>query len=243
MEGPVKREKPKEEPKPEPKQSFKEKYKLKCSLTGSMSLRYNNRDDDSTRPGKPRLSLGCGMRFNEKLSLRVSLIGYLNKSQQEDWDPDFTYALTYRLNEKVSFGYSNYSGRFNGAEGNFVDAITSGNLRASFKLPKIKLPNDKTISCTASVGLPNPIKESTNVSCGYAFTPKFRVQATAYLYFPGEQGQYQPDFSYTASYQINDDWRVSYSNFSNNRWPWNRGQTAGPGILGGSVSVTYALKF
>lgn len=226
-----------------PNLSFSEQYKLRCSLTGTTSLSYAPSDGQIQRPGKPRASLGCSASFTDQLSMRVSLIRYVNPDQQEDFDPDFTYALTYRINDAVSLGYANYGGRFSGADGGLSKAIENGNLRASFRLPKIVLPNDKTIACSASVELPNPLDASGNVSCGYSINSKFRIAATSYFYMPDEQTEFQPDFSYTASYQLADNWLLSYSNYANNRWPWNQSGATNPGIGGGSLAVSYTFDF
>lgn len=219
-------------------QTLIERFKLNCSITGTTSLAF-------VKPGgvaKPRASLGCSARLSERLSVRLSLIGYLNAKEQQDWDPDYTYAFTYRVSDKINLGYSNYSARFAGA-GSPAAGLLKGKLRASYKLPPLRLPNDKSVFCSASLGLPRLTDESLNLSCGYAVTKKLRIGATSYLYMPNKQGTYQPDYSYTASYRFNDDWLLSYNNYSNNRWPWNRGEAPGPGLTGGSLSLTYKFKF
>lgn len=224
---------------PEPEERLVDRLNLNCSVTATASLASLHPDGGDT---KPRASLGCSMKLTDRLSFRGTLIGYANPSDQKSWDPDYTYAFSYRVNDKLTLGYSNYSARFSGG-GSQVAGLVEGNLRASYKLPPIPLPNDKTIPCTGSIGLPMPHKESLNLSCGYAVTKKLRIGATAYFYLPGEQGTYQPDYSYTASYRFNDDWLLSYNNYSNNRWPWNKGEAPGNGITGGSLSLTYRFKF
>lgn len=219
-----------------------ERFNINCSLTGTTSLAHLNPDPDRRGIAKPRASLGCSARLTDKLSFRGALLGYGNPKDQQPWDPDYTYAFTYRVTEKLSLGYSNYSARFSGG-GSPVADLFRGKFRASYRLPALILPNDKKVPCTASMGLPQLLKESLNLSCGYAVTKKLRVSGTAYFYKPGEQGTYQPDYSYTASYRFNDDWILSYNNYSNNRWPWNKGDAPGPGITGGSLSLTYKFKF
>lgn len=223
--------------------SFAEQYKLRCSVTGSVSLNYENSNGDIQRPGKPRTSLGCSAHLSEQFSLVVSLVRYAFPEQQEDYDPDFTFALTYRINDTISLGYSNYSSRFNSPDGGFFDSLVDGNLRASFRLPKLVLPNGKNVACSASIGLPNPLDASGNISCGYSVSSKFRVGATAYIYLPDRQTEFQPDFSYTASYKVAEYWLLSYSNYANNRWSWNPSVNANPGIGGGSLAISYTLKF
>ena len=223
--------------------SFVERYNIRCSLTTSVTLSYEDPNSGARGPGKPRASLGCGATLTEQISLRISLVGYAFSDQQEDWDPDLTYAISYRVNETVSISYSNYSGRISGESGGLVDALSSGNLRASFRLPEIELPNETQINCTASLGLPNPIDVSANLSCSYAVSSKFRIGATAYFYFPDKQAEHQADFSYTASYQLSDNVRLSYSNYGNNRWPWNPSESPGGGFGDGSLSLNYGFQF
>jgi hypothetical protein len=216
---------------------------LDCSITGSTSLGFVSEGSSAGSIGKPRLSLGCNSKLTEKLSLRFALLKYINAGEQTVDDPDFTYAFTYRYSDKLTFNYSNYSAQFGGANGGLWNALNDGTLRASYKLPSITLPNQKQAACSTSARLPNPFNNSLNISCGYAVTDKLRVGGTLNLYRPNAQGDYDPDYTYTASYRVSDDLLISYSNYSNNRWAWNRGKNPGPGLTGGSLSVTYGLKF
>ncbi|MHA6327071.1 hypothetical protein [Roseivivax sp. CAU 1753] len=221
---------------------FVNRFKVNCSLTSTTSLGHLNPDPNRRGIAKPRASLGCSARLTEKLSFRGALVGYGNPKDQEPWDPDYTYDFTYKVNEKMSVGYSNYSARF--TDGDSPEAsLFGGQLRVTYKLPALHLPNAKKVPCTASIGLPHANKESVNVSCRYAAKKKLSVSGTTYFYLPGEQDTYQPDFSYTASYRFNADWVLSYDNYSNNRWPWNKGEAPGPGFTGGSLSLRYKFKF
>ncbi|MCF2904142.1 hypothetical protein L0666_04005 [Octadecabacter sp. CECT 8868] len=210
---------------------------LNCSVTASASLAFIEGGN-----AKPRVSLGCGTQLTDRLSFRGALIGYAIPSHQEDWDPDFTYAFNYKVNDRINLSYSNYSGSFSDSGGTLA-GLFDGNLRASYKLPDIRLPNDTPLPCTASMGLPDPTTSSLNLSCGYSITPDLRLGATAYIYLSGEQDEFSPDYSYTVSYRINDTWRLSYNNYSNNRWPWNRGDSPSSGITGGSLSLTHHISF
>lgn len=224
---------------PSPAPSFAERANLRCSFTTSTSLSYD-RDNESDGPGKLRANLGCSGNITDDLTWRLSLVEYANHAQQADFDPDFTYAFNYRVSDTINIGYSNYGGRY---DDGLLDALVDGTLRASFTLPKLTMPNGRAISCRSGLGLPNPIDSSVSLSCGYSVTDKLRIGATANLYFPGEQGEFDPDYSYTASYRISDDWQLSYNNYSNNRFPWNRGESPGPGLAGGSLSLTYSFDF
>lgn len=216
---------------------------LDCSITGSTSLGFVSKGSSAGSIGKPRLSLGCNSKLTEKLSLRFAVLKYINAGEQTVDDPDFTYAFTYRYSDKLTFNYSNYSGQFGGAKGGIWNALNDGTLRGSYKLPVIKLPNGKQTACSTSAKLPNPFDNSLNISCGYAVTDKLRIGGTLNLYMPHKQGDFDPDYTYTASYRVSKDLLISYSNYSNNRWAWNRGKNPGPGLTGGSLSFTYGLKF
>lgn len=210
---------------------------LNCSITASVSLAGLDGGN-----AKSRVSLGCGTRITDRLSFRGALIGYATPSHQEDWDPDFTYAFNYKVNDRINLSYSNYSASFSDSDGPLA-GLLNGKLRASYKLPDIPLPNDRTLPCTASIRLPDVTASSLNLSCGYSITPDLRVGGTAHLYLSGEQDEFSPDYSYTVSYRINHSWRLAYNNYSNNRFPWNRGASPGPGLLGGSISLTHQIKF
>lgn len=224
------------------RETFFQRINLSCSISGRVTLRF---PDPATRAdtfGKPRVSLGCGARLSEKLSLRFAVIGFADRSSKSDSDAEFTYALNYRATEKLTFSYSNFTGRFSGSGRAFTDSLTEGNLTARYRLPRIELPNDKSIGCSASIGIAKPEDTRAGLSCSYAVTKKLRIGATAFAYLPGAQDRSDPDFSYTANYQINDDWSVNYSNFNNNRFFWNKSSRQ-DGILNGTVSVSYRFKF
>ena len=222
---------------------FLKRIGAKCSITASASLGFLNSGSSDQSNGKPRVSLGCSTNLTERLSMRFSLLKYANARDQAADDPDFTYAFLYRYSDKLSFSYSNYTARFNGPNGGFQDALKDGILRGSYKLPRIQLPNKKQVACSASFRLPNPLDDSLNISCGYAVTEKLRIGATFTFYLPNVQGDFDPDYTYTASYRFSKDLLLTYSNYSNNRWPWNKGKNPGPGFTGGSLSLTYALNF
>ncbi|WP_339822964.1 hypothetical protein [Sulfitobacter dubius] len=230
-------------PTPPEKETFFQRVKLACSITGSVTLRYKHHSTGAKRFGKPRASLNCGAQLSEKLTLRASVIGYGDNNEKSPFDAEFTYALSYKATDKITLSYSNYSARFDSANGSFFDSLISGALRASYRFPKIKLPNDKTIGCSSSVNLLDLEYSSFNLFCSYALTERLRISGTAYAYLPGKQDVWDPDFSYAASYKISDDWSVTYSNYGNNRFFWNPSSTPGEGVWGGTVSVAYKFKF
>ena len=226
-----------------PRLSFAKKYRLACSVSATTNLSAISQNGDDNRQGKPRGSFGCYARLSEKLSGRVALVRYLDASQQEDWDPDFTFDFSYKMTKKLTLRYSNYGARFNGDGHSFAKSLIGGTVRASYKLPELKLPFDKIAKCSASIRLPDPRRSSANLYCGVKVSDKLFVAGTAHAYFPGTQKSWQPDFTYTATYKISDQWNLTYSNYGNNRFPWNAAATPGKGILGGSLTIAYKIKF
>ena len=222
-----------------------ERYDLSCSVSSGATLRYSDHDDQRTRYGKLRVSLGCGARLGERISLRVSLVRYPVPGQQAPWDPDFTYDLSYRVTDRLSLSYSSYTARFSGDGADVVSSLFDGSLRAALRLPPVSLPlgEGREMSCTLGMALPDPREGSATLGCAAPLTDKLRMGLTAYAYAAGEQEAWNPDFTYTASYQVNDRVQVSYANYGGNRWPWNPSEDGGPGPLGGSLTLSYRLSF
>ncbi|APX24096.1 MAG: hypothetical protein CML50_12875 [Rhodobacteraceae bacterium] len=220
-----------------------ERFRLSCSVSSGATLQYADDEDQHTRYGKLKVSLGCYARLSEKLSMQASVISYPIKGQQAPWDPDFTYSFTYKVTDRISLNYSNYSARFSGGDSNFVSSILKGSLRGYYKLPDLPIGETRKAACSVGIGLPDPREHSLTLGCSMGVTDKLRVGLTGYAYPKGVQEPWNPDYTYTASYQVNDRIQVSYANYSNNRLPWNRADTPGPGPLGGSVTVSYKLKF
>ncbi|MEM5472108.1 hypothetical protein WNZ14_10265 [Hoeflea sp. AS60] len=223
--------------------SLADRLRLSCSLNYGLGLRHARPGSTKEHVGKSSTSLGCGIQFTDRLTMRVSLIGYPFSGQRQEWDPDFAYSLNFKATDWLAFSYSNYSGRFNAPGNGFVDSLKNGSFRASLKLPHLDLPFDKTAACSVGVGLPNPFDTSATLSCGVSITEKLRVSGTAHFYAPGTQLSYSPDFSYTASYKFTDRVTLTYSNYANNRWPWNPSGGRDADFLDGSFSLSYKLDF
>ncbi|WP_220475158.1 hypothetical protein [Paracoccus sp. JM45] len=226
----------------EPK-TLAERFRLSCSITTGAGLQYVDHTNQDTKYGKLRVSLGCSARLNDRLSMNMALVHFPLSGQQAPWDPDFTYSFNYKATDNLSISYSSYSARFSSEGANIVSSLFDGSFRGSYKLPAISLPMDKSAACSIGFGLPNPTNESFSLGCSVALTEKLRVGLTTYLYPPDVQESWNPDYTYTASYRVNDKIQLNYSNYSSSRWPWNRGSSPGPGVLGGSVSMSYKLVF
>ncbi|MBT9383028.1 hypothetical protein KM176_04060 [Pseudooceanicola sp. CBS1P-1] len=224
-------------------EKFVKDHWLSCNINTGLSLKYTDGYDYSDQFGKLKVGAGCWMKLNDKFSFQFGVVGYPVKGQQAPWDPDFTYSLTYQATKSISFNYSNYTARFSGGGTNAVNSLKDGSLRMSYKLPEIPLPWDRSLACSTALGLPDPSDAALTVGCSTSVTDKFRLGATAYFY-PDQHRQetWDPDFTYTASYQLADRWLLSYANYAANRFPWNKNATGGPGLLGGSLSISYKLK-
>ncbi|SNT73809.1 hypothetical protein [Paracoccus seriniphilus] len=229
---------------PEP-QTLAEKYKLACSISTGAGLQYNDHVTQEKKYGKFRVSLGCNAQLTERVKLSMALIQYPLSDQQAPWDPDFTYAMDIRVTDKLSLSYSNYSARFSGGGSNLVSSLLEGSLRASYKLPSIPIPylEGRKLNCSIGLGLSDPSSDAATLFCHSSITDKLWAGVTLYAYPADAQEPWNPDYSYMATYKINDRMALNYSNFSSNRWPWNRGSSPGPGILGGSLSLSYKLIF
>lgn len=230
-------------PEPEKPQTLAERFRLNCSITSGAGLQYVDHRNQDTRYGKLRVSLGCSARINDRLSMNLALVHFPISGQQAPWDPDFTYSINFKATEKLNISYSSYSARFSGAGADVVSSLFDGSFRGSYKLPEVRLPFEKTANCSFGFGLPNPTNELLSLACGMSVTEKLRVGLTTYLYPSGVQEPWNPDYTYTASYRVNDRIQLNYSNYSSNRWPWNCGSNPGPGLLGGGVSMSYKLIF
>lgn len=216
-----------------------ERFSLSCSISSGMGLEYSDPQSGGTRFGKLSASIGCGMRLGERLSLRGSLIGYPITGQRSSSDASFTFALAYRLNDWLTLNYANYTAR-----GNVLKALGDGGFSLSARIRPFTLPLiDRRLDCSGSMGLPFDALPNLGLSCGVNVTPKFSLRMSTTLYAPGQQGDYAPDFTYVAGYQINPRTRIEYSNYSNNRWPWNKNGNEGRGLLGGGLRLSYQLKF
>ncbi len=220
-----------------------ERYALSCTLGGGLTPRYTDHEGGKDHTGKLRISLGCSARVSDRLSLRVSLVHYPVPGQEAPWDPDFTYAVTYRVNDTVSLSYSSYTARFSGEGADTVSSLLEGSLRLALNLPRVPLGEGRGLSCTLGIGLPDPTEASATLGCSLPVTDKLRVGLTGYAYAAGEQEPWNPDFSYTASYRISDRVVLDYSNYGANRFPWNPADPKGKGVLGGSLGLSWQLAF
>lgn len=109
-----------------------------CSGNGHLMPRYEDFATGATKSGKKSLSLACRYERASGWFAQAAVYAYPDRSQQQPWDPDFTYGFGYEdwRPGTVSIRYANYSGnRFPGrsvapGEG----AFRSGSVTISWKV-------------------------------------------------------------------------------------------------------------
>lgn len=211
------------------------------------------------------------------LSLKYVIIGnwfvsgtlyyYLDKDQQQPWNPDFTYVFGYSDWRPYTFSllYSNYGGnRFNGTGEQPVTNFNQGTWAFGWKFPVTKpfvnwltFTDDGAIGCQvdfnytpeyfdlASTSYKSGHK-TLSLGCKYSIYGNWYVNGTAFYYFDKSQRQpWNPDFTYGFGYF---DWRpgsftLQYNNYSGNRWnPSERGEDTGR-FIDGSITLAYSFSF
>jgi hypothetical protein len=225
-----------------PRETLAQRFRLSCSVSAAFGLRFSDADDGSDRFGKQTASFGCGLRVTERLSLRLSIVGYRFEDQKAPWDPNFTYALAYRFTDWLTLSYSSYSAQFSDPGGNVLTAFSSGSLQLSAKLPSVPIGETRTLACSTFVSVPQDYDHRFGLSCGIKATKKLTLRLTLYAYPERGQDPWDPDYVYTAAYALTDKVFIEYSNYANNRWPWNGSDSKEPGPMGGAFRVSYRLS-
>lgn len=89
-----------------------EKHQLGCSINANLTPRYTDLKSRSIQSGKRSASLGCRYSTPSNWYANVTFYYYPDRSQQQPWDPDFTYGFGYfdRHPGTISIQYNNYSG-------------------------------------------------------------------------------------------------------------------------------------
>ena len=83
-----------------------------CATGVSLTPRYTDSASNSVRNFKRTAALGCKYSFAGNWYFNFSINKFLVKSQQQPWDPDFTYGFGYSdwRPGTLSVQYNNYSG-------------------------------------------------------------------------------------------------------------------------------------
>ena len=90
-----------------------------CNVGLSYVHKYTDAATNSELTGKKRASFGCKYTIWKNWYWNFAINYYPDKSQQQPWDPDYTYGFGYFdwRPGTISFQYNNYSGnRFNSAD-------------------------------------------------------------------------------------------------------------------------------
>ncbi|MDB6454764.1 hypothetical protein [Falsirhodobacter sp. 20TX0035] len=219
-----------------------------CTLSGNMGLTYLDPQGGDVRFGKLSGTFGCSYRHSSGLNIRLSMTGYPVASQRSDSDASFSYALSYPLPGGYNLQYASYSAQFPRQPQSVINAFGGGGFRLSKSLPPLDMGKITgwdalgKLNCQGFAALTPGESPNGGFSCGLTAFGKFTFRATANVYSPGTQTEYQPDYSYSASYVVNDRVAIEYSNYAGNRFPWNSGGNS-RGLASGALRVTYRFSF
>lgn len=198
----------------------------------------------------------------------TTLYQYFHPSQEQRWEPDFTYAFGYDdwHPNTASLVYSNYGGnrfRPDRARGEQVTKFNEGtwSLGWKFELPEALGPiflidAEDAIGCLGAYnyapryavaeGGTRSSMQTLSVSCKYSFPNGWYVSATVYEYpKSGQQQPWNPDYTYSFG---RFDWHsgavsFQYSNYSGNRWPGReRGASTGR-FKDGNLGIAWSMNF
>lgn len=89
-----------------------EKHQIGCNINGNITPRYSDLSTSSMKKYKRSVSLGCRYTLPSNLYANVTAFYYPERSQQQPWDPDFTYGFGYFdwRPGTITVQYNNYSG-------------------------------------------------------------------------------------------------------------------------------------
>lgn len=184
---------------------------------------------------------------------RLTALRYLDPTQQQPWNPDFTYAFGYNDwhpgTPSLTFehyGGNRWPGRGPGA------SFTEGTLSLGQKFPELGWwptllgqPNGLvslswTPRFTDAGGGYQSDKFAAHMRLGYRLFQIVDLWITPNLYFGGKQQPWDPDFTYGFGLADWKPWSLSinYANYAGNRWPWRQGGTATGGLLDGSITMS-----
>lgn len=244
-----------------PEGSKLKKMGLECSTSAGYTFEYYDDATNSTRAGKLQNFWTCGLSPVERIYLRGSVVIYPMGDQQQPWDPDYTYSISYRITDQIALEYANYSGnRWPWHREGGTGGFSAGSIRLSYDFPSLPIPallteaHRPALSCSTwgaytpqydkNDGGQGSGKTSVAVSCGITPISRLTFRATAIFYpIPGQQQPWDPDYTYTATYQIDDQWSIEYANYAGNRWPWNDGEGTSQGLASGSLRLSYKWLF
>ena len=208
------------------------RLRTSCTLGASVAL----------DTGKLSSTMGCTLNYRNRLTFSASMIGYPLDGQKSHGDAEYTYALTWRMTKNLTLTYANYTAAFTGGRG--LAGLSEGRLQLSRRLPPVSLPGTtRKLGCSAFASAARRGTENAGLSCGLPLGDKLSLRMTGYLYLPGAQRDSDPDYSYSLSWTVAPQVTLTWSNYANNRWFWNPSDEADRFLRGGSLGLTYGLRF
>lgn len=112
-----------------------EKHEIGCSVNANLTPRYSDLRTSSIQKYKRTLSLGCRYMLPNNLYANLTAFYYPDRSQQQPWDPDFTYGFGYFdwRPGTITVQYNNYSGnRFAWSDRNGEGGFRRGSVSISW---------------------------------------------------------------------------------------------------------------
>lgn len=220
---------------------FAPRLKLtRCTFGSAIALGQESIGD----LGQISANLSCSGRLGTRLTFSGGLTGF-PISGKHGGDLTYSYALNWRVTDKVTLTYANYTAAL--TAGRALAGLGEGRLQLSRRLPRIPIWNmglpSRALNCSASISVSTSSSANASLNCGVSVTKRLMVRFTALAYPRGAQTESSADFYYSASYTFGPRVTLSYSNYSNNRWPWNRSPSDVDLFHGGSVSLSYNWSF
>lgn len=232
-----------------------------------------NRDDETAGAGtqgdfvlrSPTISATINYRPAGALFARTTLYGYFDRSRQQPWNPDFTYAFGYEDWRPNTFSavYENYNGnRFSPDEekGERITRFEEGTIRASYRMNVpdwierifVVHPGDRMSATISALGVPRYTradatergrwKKALSLDVNTRPYRNFTV-STRFFYYPDRKQRqpWDPDFTYGFGWS---DYRpgsfsVQYNNYSGNRYSAGERAPNTGRFSDGSLSILY----
>uniref|UniRef100_UPI001A8C2A02 hypothetical protein n=1 Tax=Paracoccus shandongensis TaxID=2816048 RepID=UPI001A8C2A02 len=213
----------------------------RCALGSSIALGR----EEIGEIGQISANLGCSGRIGDRLTFSGGLTGYPVHGDRHGGRLTYSYALAWRVADGVTLTYANYTAALAG--GRALAGLGEGRLQLSAPVARVPLGTpampDRRMTCTGFVSLARRASSNAGINCGVNVTERLAVRFTALAYPPGTQDEGDADFSYSASYALSGRVTLNYSNYANNRWPWNRSPDQVRLLHGGTLGLSYRWDF
>ncbi len=224
------------------------------------------RGSQGARPVSPTLDVGLNYSPLPAWFAAITAYRYVHPSQQQIWNPDFTYSFGYDdwHPYTLSLVYSNFGGnrfRPDAARGESRTRFDQGSWSLGFKfpLPQVLEPvfttgQGDTVGCISSVNFALHYSDAASAStksgkhtlvlgCRYTIAQWWFLNTTLYIYPQRDQQQpWDPDFTYGFGYF---DWHpgtisIQYNNYSGNRLPGRKPAPQTGQFRNGALSLSWS---